>query len=142
MAFSFGGSGGGSSRRFRGNYQAMAEMNVVPLVDVVLVLLIVFMLTAHVMEFGMEINVPKVAMVQDSAEDLPVISISRTAKIQLNETPINYNSIAAEIRKRFPNAKAVYVRADKEVKYEPVAQVVYALGKAGLSPRLVTQPNE
>ena len=142
MAFSFGGSGGGSSRRFRGNYAAMAEMNVVPLVDVVLVLLIVFMLTAHVMEFGMEINVPKVAMVQDSAEDLPVISISRTAKIQLNETPINYNSIAAEIRKRFPNAKAVYVRADKEVKYEPVAQVVYALGKAGLSPRLVTQPNE
>ena len=142
MAFSFGGSGGGSSRRFRGNYAAMAEMNVVPLVDVVLVLLIVFMLTAHVMEFGMEINVPKVAMVQDSAEDLPVISISRTAKIQLNETPINYNSIAAEIRKRFPNAKAVYVRADKDVKYEPVAQVVYALGKAGLSPRLVTQPNE
>ena len=127
MAFSFGGSGGGSSRRFRGNYAAMAEMNVVPLVDVVLVLLIVFMLTAHVMEFGMEINVPKVAMVQDSAEDLPVISISRTAKIQLNETPINYNSIAAEIRKRFPNAKAVYVRADKDVKYEPVAQVVYAL---------------
>lgn len=142
MAFSLGGSGASGRRRFRGSYTPMAEMNVVPLVDVVLVLLIVFMLTAHVMEFGMEINVPKVAMVQDSAEDLPVISISRTAKIQLNEVPINYNLIVDEIHKRFPKATAVYVRADKEGKYEPVAQVVYVLGKAGLSPRLVMGPNE
>ena len=53
----------------------MAEINIIPLVDVVLVLLIIFMLTAHVMEFGLEINVPKVNPKKQSVEDLPVVSL-------------------------------------------------------------------
>ena len=48
-----------------------------PLVDVVLVLLIIFMLTAHVMEFGLEVEVPKVKPVKENVQDLPVVSISR-----------------------------------------------------------------
>ncbi len=49
----------------------MSEINVVPLVDVVLVLLIIFMITANVMEFGLDIQVPKVRRVQNTAQDLP-----------------------------------------------------------------------
>jgi biopolymer transport protein ExbD len=108
MAFSVGGSNGiGRGRRRLGaGSGALAEINIVPLVDVVLVLLIIFMLTAHVMEFGLEINVPATREVRDTAEDLPVVSITRDAKIYLNESPVNINRIGAEVARRFPGAKA------------------------------------
>jgi biopolymer transport protein ExbD len=144
MAFSFGASNGlgGGRRRFGLNNSTLSEMNVVPLVDVVLVLLIIFMLTAHVMEYGMEINVPVTKDVRDSAENLPVISISRDAKILLNERSVNVNDIGSEVTRRFPGAKAVYVRADAAATWDPVAQVISAVGKAGLMPRVVTRPDE
>ena len=64
----------GADSRFAGP-SAMAEINIVPLVDVVLVLLIIFMITANVMEFGLDIQVPRVRRVQNTAQDLPVVSI-------------------------------------------------------------------
>ena len=145
MAFSMGGSSnglGGGRRRFGGGIGTLAEINIVPLVDVVLVLLIIFMLTAHVMEFGMEINVPKTVDVRDTAEDLPVISISRSAKIFLNESPVNINNIPAAVEKRFPGSKKVYVRADAAVTFDPVAQVIGVLGRNGLTTLVVTKPLE
>src|SRR5258706_13568972 len=112
MAFSTTNSAGTGKRgRFRG-VRSLAEINVVPLVDVVLVLLIIFMLTAHVMEFGLEINVPEVKQVKDTNEDLPVIGITRNGKLYLNEKPINLNEIATEVPRRFKNPKSVYVMAD------------------------------
>ena len=94
MAFSLGESTGSTRgrRRFGGSNGTLSEINIVPLVDVVLVLLIIFMLTAQAMEFGLQIDVPQVRQVQDTAEDLPVIQISRTAKLSLNGKPININS--------------------------------------------------
>src|SRR6266852_2791535 len=120
MAFSIGNNGSSSGygrSRFGRGHSALAEMNIVPLVDVVLVLLIIFMLTAHVMEFGVEINVPEVKEVKDTNEELPVISISRNGKLYLNERPVNINQIASEVPKRFKNAKSVYLRADKATIY-------------------------
>jgi biopolymer transport protein ExbD len=144
MAFSFGASNGlgGGRRRFGAGNASLSEMNVVPLVDVVLVLLIIFMLTAHVMEYGMEINVPVTKDVRESAEDLPVISISPDAHIFLNEKAVNVNQIGTEVSRRFPSAKAVYIRADAAVTWDPVAHVISAVGKAGLVPRVVTKPDE
>jgi biopolymer transport protein ExbD len=118
----------------------MAEINIIPLVDVVLVLLIIFMLTAHVMEFGLEVNVPKVKQVRDSAEELPVVSITKDANMQLNEKPVNYHLLGDEVRKRFPGTTAVYVRADKEAIWDPIAQVISVLGQAGFEVRVVTEP--
>lgn len=66
MAFSTQ-NGMSSPRGRRGGMASMAEINIVPLVDVVLVLLVIFMLTAHVMEFGLEIEVPKVKQVRRRA---------------------------------------------------------------------------
>jgi len=143
MAFSLGGSGGGGGRRrFGRNTGTLSEINIVPLVDVVLVLLIIFMLTAHVMEFGLEINVPEVKQVKDTNEDLPVISISRSAKLFLNGKPININEIATEVPKRFKNQKSVYVMADKATIYDPIAQVISTLDQAHLAVKLVTKPQE
>ena len=142
MAFS--GTGGGfspRSSRFRG-VPTMSEMNVVPLVDVVLVLLIIFMITAHVMEFGLEIDVPKVTQVQDTAEELPVVSITRAGELYLNETGVNINELGAQVRERFPESQAVYVRSDRLATFETFAQVADILRVAQLEVKVVTQPEE
>src|SRR6266446_3549197 len=107
MAFSSNGSSGGFGRgRFRGT-GTLSEINVVPLVDVVLVLLIIFMLTAHVMEFGLEIQVPEVKQSRDSAEDLPVINITRDGKLYLGDKLVNINRIPEEVAAKYKNAKSV-----------------------------------
>ena len=140
MAFSAGNGGFSSRGRFRGATGTLSEINVVPLVDVVLVLLIIFMLTAHVMEFGLEVEVPKVVEVRDTAEELPVVTIDRKGETFISETPVNINLLGQEIRKKFHKQNAVYLRGDKEARYDVMAQVVSALGQAKLDVRLVTQP--
>ena len=127
--------------RFRGT-QSLAEINIVPLVDVVLVLLIIFMLTAHVMDFGLQVDVPKVRQVKDTAQELPVVSITKDGTTYLNQNPININDLQAAIKQRFGSAKAVYVRADKETIWDPIAQVTAALGEAGFQVNMVTQPED
>jgi biopolymer transport protein ExbD len=142
MAFSVNG-GGFSMRgsRFRAR-STMSEINIVPLVDVVLVLLVIFMLTAHVMEFGLEIEVPKVKQVRDTAEELPVVSITRSGDLYINEAPVNINELGASVRERFAETEAVYVRSDRLATFEVFAQVASALQDAQLEVRVVTQPEE
>jgi biopolymer transport protein ExbD len=141
MAFNLSNGGGTGRGRFRGS-GTLSEINIVPLVDVVLVLLIIFMLTAHVMEFGLEVEVPKVRNVKDTAEELPVVTLNRDGEIYLGEVPVNINEIGTRIRERFPRMNAVYVRADKDTVWNVMAQVVSALGEAKLDVRLVTQPED
>src|ERR1044072_4007111 len=114
MAFS-ANNGGSRSRRGRQLPSALAEMNIVPLVDVVLVLLIIFMITAQAMEFGLEIDVPKVKQSTPSVKELPVLSISRRGDMKLNEKPLeNIALIGPEVRRRFgADTKEIYVRCDK-----------------------------
>ena len=139
MAFSFQSSSTGRGRR---SSSTLSDINIIPLVDVVLVLLVIFMLTAHVMEFGLEVEVPKVRMVRDSAEELPVVSITRSGELYLNESTININQLAEECRRKFPGQKAIYLRADRATIYDPIAQTVGILGDAGYDVRLVTQPTD
>jgi biopolymer transport protein ExbD len=140
MAFSFNAGGGGKRRR--GRQGTLSEINIVPLVDVVLVLLVIFMLTAHVMEFGLEVDVPKVKTIKDSAEELPVVSVTKTGELYLGEAPVNVNKLSGEVRRRFPNSKAVYVRADRATIWDPIAQVISTLGDAKMDVRMVTQPED
>lgn len=140
MAFSFSnGSSGGRRRRFSG-YGSMSEINVVPLVDVVLVLLIIFMITANVMEFGLDIQVPKVRQVRDSTQALPVVSITKNGESFLNDKAVNINLLPQSIRDRFRGATSVYVRADKDTPWDPIAQVVSQLGEAKFEVKMVTSP--
>jgi biopolymer transport protein ExbD/biopolymer transport protein TolR len=140
MAFSVGGGSSNGRSRFRGRHTAMAEINVVPLVDVVLVLLIIFMLTAHVMEFGLEVDVPKVKQTRDTNDELPVVTLTRNGDVYLGEKPVNINVLGETIRKNYPKSKAAFVSADKDTVYDPIAQVISALNQAKIDVRLVTQP--
>src|SRR5262249_18921673 len=101
MAFSLGNDSGIGRRRVGGSMGTLSEINIVPLVDVVLVLLIIFMLTAHVMEFGLEIEVPKTQEVKDTNEDLPVINITKSGVISLNERKVNINEIPDLLKKNY-----------------------------------------
>jgi biopolymer transport protein ExbD len=140
MAMSVNGGGFGSRRR--NNSPSLAEINVTPFVDVVLVLLIIFMLTAHVMEFGIQVDVPKVNTFKDSAEELPVVTITKSGETTLNGKPITIGELSAVVHERFPKAKGVYVRADKETIWDPIAQVTAALGQGGFQVNMVTQPED
>lgn len=118
----------------------MADINVVPLVDVVLVLLVIFMITANVMEFGLDIQVPQVRRVQNTSQDLPVVSITKNGESFLNDKPVNIHVLSDAIRQRFHNPTAVYVRADKETPWDPIAQIVAELGEAKFEVKMVTAP--
>src|ERR1700734_2254772 len=104
--------GGGFRSRRRGGGTTLSEINVTPFVDVVLVLLIIFMLTAHVMEYGIEVDVPHTQYVKETTLELPVVTIDKTGEYTLNGSRVNIHQIVATIHSKFPSAKGVYVRAD------------------------------
>jgi len=139
MSISFNGGGSGSRRR---GGASLSEINVTPFVDVVLVLLIIFMLTAQVMEFGIEVDVPKVRMVKDTAQQMPVVTITKEGSVTLNGKPVNINDLAATIHQEFTKTNGVYVRADKDVIWDIVAQVTAVLGQAKFQVNVVTQPED
>jgi biopolymer transport protein ExbD len=141
VAISTNGNYSFSRRRFHGA-GALSEINVTPFVDVMLVLLIIFMLTAHVMEFGIEVDVPKVRQVRDSTQELPVVTITKEGGVFLNEREVNVNLIPAELQKRFGAAQSVYVRADKETVWNVIAQVISELNTAKIGVNVVTQPED
>ena len=140
MAFSANGGAQGSRRR--GGGSTLSDINVTPFVDVVLVLLIIFMLTAHVMEFGIEVDVPKVRAVKDSAREMPVVTITKDGTIMLNSDIVNINDLTARIKQKFASAKGVYIRADKDTVWDVVAQVMATLGEGKFQLNMVTQPED
>ena len=143
MAISINGNGNGNSRSRRRAAQGMlSEINVTPFVDVMLVLLIIFMLTAHVMEFGIQVDVPKTRFVQDTTKEMPVVNITKDGTLYLNDKEVNINQLPAEIKRRFGGATSVYLRADKETIFEPIAQVMAELGAAKLQVNAVTKPED
>jgi biopolymer transport protein ExbD len=138
VAINVGGMNGG--RRSRG-VAPLADINVTPFVDVALVLLIIFMITAHAMDSGIEINVPKTRTVATSTKDLPVVKITKDGEVSLGNDTVNINSLAASIHTKFPGQTAVYIKADAATPFDPIANVMSVLGDAKLSVSIVTQPS-
>ena len=141
MAMSVNG-GNGFGGRGRRHTSALAEINVTPFVDVVLVLLVIFMLTAHVMEFGIEVDVPETRNVKETAKEMPVVTITREGEVTLNGKPVNLNDLAATIKQQYKTSDGVYVRADRGTVWDPIAQVTSELGAAKLQVNLVTRLQE
>jgi biopolymer transport protein ExbD len=121
---------------------AMAEINVTPFVDVALVLLIIFMITAHAMDSGIEIDVPKTRTVATSTKDLPVVSISKAGDLYLGKSPVNINLLVDEIHQKYPGQEAVYIKADKQTSMDVGVQVMSILGNAKFGVNVVTELDE
>ena len=141
MAFSSNGNGSSGRGRFR-HAGTLSEINVTPFVDVLLVLLIIFMLTAHVMESGIEVDVPAVKTTKDTTKDLAIVNITKDATLYLGDKEINLNELASTVQSRYGKTPTVYVRADKKLTYEYLAQVIAELGAAKIGVSLVTKPED
>jgi len=80
----------------------------------------------------MEVDVPKVKQVKDTAQELPVVTITRSGNLYLNDQMININDLGTQVRKKFHGASSVYLRADKDAIWDVIAQVVSALSEEKL----------
>jgi biopolymer transport protein ExbD len=116
--------------------QSMNEMNLIPLIDVMLVLRIIFLLTATVLNPTVPLNLPKTsAVVSEQPPEVIQISIDKDAGIFWDSDPISMNELEARLQQQSATGKdpSVQLRADKEGKYDTVAQVLAAASQAGLS---------
>jgi biopolymer transport protein TolR len=124
---------------------ALSDINVTPFVDVVLVLLIIFMLTAPILQSGVEVAVPKTKTVKEITEERIVISIDRQQRVFMGNDPVNINDIAEKIRAqvRDPENQAIYLRADQNVPFGAFATVMDAVKQSGITNvSIVTEPIE
>ncbi len=122
---------------------SLADINVTPLVDVVLVLLIIFMVTAPVLQSGIEVAVPKTRTVREITEERLVVSIDRAQRVYLGNDPVNINQLAQKIRERIrdPESQPIYIRADENVTFGAFATVMDALKQGGITQvSIVTEP--
>jgi biopolymer transport protein TolR len=121
----------------------LAEINMIPFIDIVLVLLIIFMVTAPVIQSGIDVNVPKTQVVRELAEEKLIVSIDKEQKLYLQNEAVNVNELADKIRAKLldPTRQSVYLRADESVPFQTVATVLERLTLAGIvNISIVTQP--
>ncbi len=130
---------------------ALADINITPLVDVVLVLLIIFMITAPVLQSGIDVAVPHTRSVNQLTEERTVVTIDRNQNVFLQagsaaDTPINLDDLTTHLRSDAgadPAKKTIYVRADERVPFGAFASVMDAVKRAGITNiSIVTQPIE
>ena len=129
-----------------GKSSIMGEINVVPLVDVVLVLLIIFMVTAPMMVQGLDVKLPETdAGTLKQNDDLLMLSITAQGKIYLDEFPVPVDGLGDKIKNitgRRPKTQ-VYLRADRDVPYGVVVQVLAETRRAGVENLgMVTEPEK
>ena len=122
---------------------SLSEINVTPFVDVVLVLLIIFMITAPVLQSGIEVAVPKTKTVKEITEERIVISIDKQQRVYLGNDTVNINEIADKLRQkvRDPEHQSIYLRADENVPFGAFATVMDAVKSSGITNvSIVTEP--
>lgn len=135
-----GGNGGGGGRykgRFaRSRYVPMAEINVTPFVDVMLVLLIIFMVAAPLLNVGVQVDLPKTEAKPLAGQDEPlVVSVDAKGEIYLQETKIGQEELVPRLRAISDNKAdtRIFVRGDKGISYGRVMEVLGQINGAGFT---------
>jgi biopolymer transport protein TolR len=142
MQASGGNAGGGSqaasmyrTMRSRHTSSALGDINVTPLVDVVLVLLLVFMVTAPMMTRGIDVSLPTARQPQIAPEDRPLtVSIKASGTVYINDRPVALPLLEDQLRGRLQGmpTKIAYLRADEALQYGKVVQVIDVMKRAGV----------
>ena len=114
----------------------------VPFIDVVLVLLIIFMITAPILQSGIEVDVPKTKTVKEITEQRLVISVDKNQLIYLGNSPVNIHDLGAKVQAQLKKPQdAVFLRCDEKVPFGVFASVIDTLRQAGINNiSIVTQP--
>ena len=123
---------------------ALAEINITPLVDVVLVLLLIFMLTAPVLQSGIDVAIPKTRSVSQLTEQHMVVTIDKDQNVFLDDKSVNVNELPAKLKSGITGPRGiVYVRSDERVPFGAFASVMDAIKLAGITNiSIVTRPIE
>lgn len=124
---------------------SLAEINITPLVDVVLVLLVIFMITAPVLQSGIEVAVPKTRTVKEITEQRVVLTIDRDGSLFLGDKPVNIHELPGMLRSgnTGTSKQVIYLRADQRVQFGVFASAMDAVKQAGITNiSIVTQPLE
>lgn len=127
---------------------ALAEINVTPLVDVMLVLLVIFMVTAPILQSGIQVNLPKTreAQANEATPDTLIISVDKEGNLYFSgkneQQAININDLPKLLNERLANSKdrRVYLRGDGETPYRTIAYVLDQAKKVQANVSLVTEP--
>lgn len=125
---------GGGGLRGHGELPLSADINVTALVDVALVLLIIFMITAPMMQGGVDVQLPRAEARPLVAKEGLVVSIDRQGRIFVDETPLSYEDFRATfgalVARRRPGG--VYLRSDQRVSYGQVVRVLAVMRASGI----------
>jgi biopolymer transport protein TolR len=136
MAMNMAGSAGGGGRRGRRRANVMAEINVTPMVDVMLVLLIIFMVSAPLLTVGVPLDLPQTQAKSLEQDKTPLqLSVDIKGKIFINDTEVSMTDLVPKL-KAITDARGgmderIFMRADKKADYGTVARVMGQLSGAG-----------
>jgi biopolymer transport protein TolR len=122
----------------------ISQINVTPLVDVMLVLLVIFMVTAPIIQQGVQVNLPQAkAGAIPGTEELLVVTVSKNGKIYLNDNEVSSAELGEKLRavRKLQSDKQVYLRADQDVRYGVVMKTIAEIKQAGIERLgMVTRP--
>jgi biopolymer transport protein TolR len=121
---------------------SLSEINMVPFIDVVLVLLIIFMITAPILQSGIEVDVPKTKTIREITEQRLVVTLDKAQRIYLGNEPVNIHELGDKIHAKLKQPQdAVFLRCDETVPFGAFATVVDSLRQSGINNiSIVTEP--
>lgn len=123
----------------------ISQINVTPLVDVMLVLLVIFMVTAPIIQQGVQVNLPQAkAGAIPGTEELLVVTIAKNGKVYLNDNPMSVAELGDKLRaiRKLQRDKQVYLRADQDVRYGLVMKTIAEIKQAGIERLgMITRPS-
>jgi biopolymer transport protein TolR len=123
----------------------ISQINVTPLVDVMLVLLVIFMVTAPIIQQGVQVNLPQAkAGAITGTEELLVVTIAKNGKVYLNDNAMTLDELGKKLRaiRKLQADKQVYLRADQDVRYGLVMKTIAEIKQAGIERLgMVTRPS-
>ena len=122
---------------------SLSDINITPFVDVVLVLLVMFMVTAPILQSGIEVTLPKTKTVKQITQERLVITIDKDQRVFLGNQPVNINQIPDLLHAKIhdPQNQSIYIRADEKVPFGAFATVMDAVKQTGVTNvSIVTQP--
>jgi biopolymer transport protein TolR len=121
---------------------SLSDINMVPFIDVVLVLLIIFMITAPILQSGIEVDVPKTRTVKDINQDRIVVTLDKAQRIYLGNEPVNIHELGARIHAQLKSTqRSVFLRCDETVPFGSFAALIDTLRQSGINNiSIVTEP--